>query len=45
MNNSHNKFAETISKVDNESCGISDENAGEGDHGIGKGKLRLICHS
>ena len=37
MNKSHTKFVGTISKVDNQTFIISDENVGDGDHGIGKG--------
>ena len=44
MNKFQTKLFETIIKVGNESCSNSDEDVGDGSHGIGEEKLRLTCH-
>ena len=46
MNKSHIKFVKTISKVDNDTYeSRSTSYVSDNDQGIGKGKLRLICHN
>ena len=45
MNKSHISLVEIISKINNENRGISDEDVGDGDHGIGKLNIGLLYNN